>query len=214
MFQAGHVPVSRCGVRYILPPARSRAPERERSIALPPDHYRLRDYSYANEVLLDLIQILMGNEVPDADSLMPALVCAFEIILDMMESGDLVPGDDEAAAVLKNPADFNNELCRICRKYAAVDAQIREIPVGPDALTQRKQQIKDEEARLEGQIRDLTTAEQDLTTRRTLAALHRQNLKKPLEEALSKLTGSPVQVRLNGEGMTAPETNGSKETPI
>jgi septal ring factor EnvC (AmiA/AmiB activator) len=155
--------------------------------------------SYAGDVLFELIQLLSGSEVPDADHLMSTLVCAYPIVLDMMDSGDLVPGEDESASVLKNPAEFNNELCRICREYAAVDAQIREIPVGPDALTQKKQQIKDEEARLEAQVSDLETAEQDLNTQRTLAALRRQNLKKPLEEALSKLTGSPVRVRLNGQ---------------
>jgi hypothetical protein len=163
--------------------------------------------TYANEVLLDLIQILMGNEVPDADHLMSALVCAFEIILDMMENGDLVPGDDEAASVLKKPADFNNEICRFCREYAAVDAQIRAI--GPELLEERKQQLKDEVDRLETRIRELETAEQDLNTRRTLAALRRQNLKKPLENALSLLTGAPVQVRLNGQVMPESSPDGS-----
>jgi len=157
---------------------------------------------YANDVLLELIQLLMANEVPEAENLMSTLVCAFEIILDMVERGDLVPGDDEAASVLKKPAEFNNELCRLCREYTVLDAQIRKI--GPDALMQKKQQIKDEEGRLEAQLRDLETAEQDLNTRRTLAALRRQNLKKPLEDALSKLTGSPVHVRLNGQVMLDP----------
>ncbi len=120
--------------------------------------------AYANDVLLELIQLLMANEVPDADTLMPALVCAFEIILDMMESGKLVPGDDEAASVLKKPAEFNNDLCRICREYAAVDARIRNIPLGPGALAQKKQQLKDEEGRLEARLRDLKTAEHDLNT--------------------------------------------------
>jgi hypothetical protein len=163
--------------------------------------------AYANDVLLDLIKILMGDEVPDADSLMSALVCAFEIILDMMESGDLVPADDEATAVLKKPADFNNEICRFCREYAAVDAQIRAI--GPELLAERKQQIKDAVDGFEARIRELETAEQDLNTRRTLAALRRQNLKKPLENALSQLTGAPVQVRLNGQIMPESVTDGS-----
>ena len=158
--------------------------------------------AYANEVLLELIRILMGNEVPDADKLMSTLVCAFEIILDMMESGNLVPADDEAASVLKKPAEFNNELCRICREYAVVDAQIGEI--GPEVLAQKKQQIKDEEGRLEAQLRDLETAEQELNTQRMLAALRRQNLKKPLQDVLIQLTGYPVQVRLNGQSMSGP----------
>jgi hypothetical protein len=165
--------------------------------------------SYANEVLLDLIRILMSNEVPDADNLMSALVCAFEIVLDMMESGDLVPGDEEAALVLKKPADFNNEMCRICREYAAVDARIRTI--GPELLAERKQQLNDEADRLEARLIELETEEQDFHTRRTLAALRRQNLKKPLENALSQLTGSPVQVRLNGQVMPEPGAGGSAD---
>ena len=161
--------------------------------------------TYASDVIFELIQLLTASEVPDADHLMSTLVCAFPIVLDMTDSGDLVPGHDEAASVLLKPAEFNNELCRICREYADMDAQIREI--GPKVLEQKKQQIKDEEGRLEARLRDLETAEQDLNTRRALAALRRQNLKKPLEDALIKLTGSLVQVRLNGQAKPGPEAD-------
>jgi predicted nucleic acid-binding Zn-ribbon protein len=160
--------------------------------------------SYANDVLFEVIQLLTDKDMPDADHLMSTLVCAFPIILDMMDNGDLVPGDDEAGSALIKPADFNNELCKLCREYAAVDAQLREVPVGPDALAQRKQQIKDEEARLETQIRDHKTAEQDLNTQRMLAARQQWNLRKPLENALCELIGSSVQIRLNGQGTGGP----------
>lgn len=163
--------------------------------------------SYGSDVLFELIQLLTGKDVPAADSLMPALACAFEIVLDMMENGDLVPADNEAAAVLTKPAECNRDLCRICREYADTDAQLKQVVTGPDGVAHRIRQLADEEDALGARVRDHETAELDLATQRMLAARQQWSLKKPLEDAISSLAGSKVKIRLNGESVPGLRTD-------
>jgi hypothetical protein len=161
--------------------------------------------TYGSDVLLELIQLLTATEVPNEEVLMPALACAFEIVLDMVESGSLVPGNDEAAEILREPAEFNRDLCRICRDYADVNTRLSQVLPGPGAVAQRIGELKHEEARLEAQIRDYETAERDLDMQRMLAARQQWSLKKPLEDAVGELVGTPVQIRLNGEVFQKPK---------
>lgn len=155
--------------------------------------------TYGSDVLFELIQLLTGREVPREETLMPSLACAFEIILDMVENGSLVPGNDEAAELLKRPADFNKDLCRICREYTAADAQLAKILVGPEAVAARKQQMNEETGRLQAEVRGFEAAEEELKTRRMFSAREQWSMKKPLEDAIGNLIGAPVQIRLNGE---------------
>lgn len=153
----------------------------------------------AATVLEQLLALFEKDGIPDGDLLFSALINGYPVLLEMIDTGELVVRDETEQYLFMDAGSFNNGMRNLCKDFLAASLRYdRALAAWNESDTVVKEAKLEREIReLEALIRAETAARDDARSFQDTTAIHRQTMARLIEDCLLEMTGRTSKLRLN-----------------
>ncbi len=154
----------------------------------------------AQQVLDHLTAILEARGVPDGDILFSALINGYPVLLEMIDKGELVPGDEIERYLFMDAGAFTTGMRNLCKDYQATGVKCDQALTAARQHTtpeRRREDLLGERRDHELQMRTDSAERDDARALQEVTAMHRQTMARMIEGVLTEMTGRDMRLVLN-----------------
>jgi hypothetical protein len=155
--------------------------------------------SGAATVIEPLLVLFEKDGVPDGDLLFSALINGYPVLLEMIDTGDLVIRDETEQYLFMDAGSFNNGMRNLCKDYQATGHRYdRALAAWKDSdILAKEAELGREIRELEALIRSEVATRDDARSFVDTTSVHRQTMARMIEDCLLEMTGRTSRLRLN-----------------